>query len=122
MQLPAFFLSTIRVIDVLAEGPPSSLFYPAQRMATMLETASSKRLLEQIVAPESSRPAKRFKISDLPLTASQKAGIDGLAHTIKKRGIYDKLRHDVLAQFNESVWPIRLLSHTLSAQSLIHNA
>ena len=48
-------------------------------------------------------PAKRFKVTELPITSSQKSVIDGLVHTIKKKGIYDKLRHEVLAQYNDSV-------------------
>lgn len=67
-----------------------------------LETAMDKRGLDQLSTPDISHP-KRFKSSDLPLSAAQKSAIDGLVHTIKKKGIYDKLRHDLLAQFMKSV-------------------
>ena len=70
-------------------------------MATV-DAVLKKRPLEEHGSLEET-PIKRFKISELPLTSSQKSGIDGLVHTIKKRGIYDKLRHKVLAQYNESV-------------------
>ena len=67
-----------------------------------LETALNKRGLDQLSIPEISHP-KRFRSSDLPLSAAQKSAIDGLVHTIKKKGIYDKLRHDLLAQFMKGV-------------------
>lgn len=50
-----------------------------------------------------SPPKKKFKVSELPLSSSQKAAIDGLVHTIKKKGFYDTLRKQVWAQYNESV-------------------
>lgn len=46
---------------------------------------------------------KRFKTSDLPLNATQRSTIDGLLHTIKKKGEYDILRKKVWAQFIDSV-------------------
>ena len=67
-----------------------------------VETVANKRGLDQLDTPQISHP-KRFKPSDLPLSAAQKSAIDGLVHTIKKKGIYDKLRHDLLARFKESV-------------------
>ena len=48
-------------------------------------------------------PRKRFKTSELPFNATQKATIDGLLHTIKKKGEYDSLRKQVWSQFEESV-------------------
>ena len=50
-----------------------------------------------------SLPRKRFKTSELPLNATQKSTIDGLLHTIKKKGEYDALRKNVWSQFEESV-------------------
>lgn len=50
-----------------------------------------------------SLPRKRFKTSELPLNATQKSTIDGLLHTIKKKGEYDSLRRNVWSQFEESV-------------------
>ncbi len=46
---------------------------------------------------------KRFKTSELPLNSSQRSTIDGLLHTIKKKGEYDALRKRVWAQYLESV-------------------
>lgn len=46
---------------------------------------------------------KRFKTSELPINATQKSTIDGLLHTIKKKGEYDLLRKKVWSQFEESV-------------------
>lgn len=48
-------------------------------------------------------PRKKFKVSDLPLTSGQRAAIDGLVHTIKKKGLYDTVRKQVWAQYTESV-------------------
>ena len=67
-----------------------------------VDAALGKRSLEERDSHETT-PHKRFKVSDLPLSQGQKSGIDGLVHTIKKKGLYDKLRHQVLAQYNESV-------------------
>ncbi|KAL8696578.1 MAG: hypothetical protein Q9224_002721 [Gallowayella concinna] len=48
------------------------------------------------------QPRKRFKASELPLSATQRSTIDGLLHTIKKNGEYDTLRKTVYAQFESS--------------------
>ena len=48
-------------------------------------------------------PRKRFKTSELPFNATQKSTIDGLTHTMKKKGEYDSLRKKVWSQFEESV-------------------
>ena len=48
-------------------------------------------------------PRKRFKTSELPINATQKSTIDGILHTIKKKGEYDLLRKKVWSQFEESV-------------------
>ena len=69
---------------------------------TAVDTVLSKRPLDDLAEPELSL-SKRFKVSELPLTASQKSAIDGLVHTIKKKGIFDKLRFQVWAQYLESV-------------------
>ena len=45
---------------------------------------------------------KRFKTSELPLNSAQRSSIDGLLHTIKKKGEYDTLRKQVWSQFIES--------------------
>lgn len=46
---------------------------------------------------------KRFKTSDLPLTAAQRTSVDNLLYTFKKKGGFDNLRKQVWAQFNEGV-------------------
>ena len=48
-------------------------------------------------------PRKIFKISELPLNSTQRSTIDGLLHTIKKKGEYDTLRKRVWAQYMDSV-------------------
>lgn len=46
---------------------------------------------------------KKFKTSELPLNSAQRSGIDGLLHTLKKKGEYDALRKKVWSQYAESV-------------------
>lgn len=46
---------------------------------------------------------KKYRVSELPLSSSQKSTIDGLVHTIKKKGIYDTLRKQVWAQYSDGV-------------------
>lgn len=64
-----------------------------------VDAMGSTHLLEDPELP----PRKRFKTSELPITATQKSTIDGLLHTIKKKGEYDLLRKKVWSQFEESV-------------------
>ena len=64
-----------------------------------VNTTVSKHVLEETDLP----PRKRFKTSELPINATQKSTIDGLVHTIKKKGEYDSLRKTVWSQFEESV-------------------
>ncbi|KAL8739407.1 MAG: hypothetical protein Q9190_007794 [Brigantiaea leucoxantha] len=45
---------------------------------------------------------KKFKTSELPLTATQRSTIEGLQHTIKKKGEWDALRKKVWSEFIES--------------------
>ena len=63
-------------------------------------------------------PRKRFKTSELPINATQKSTIDGLLHTIKKKGEYDSLRKTVWSQFEESV----CLSNIISQDALVGRA
>ncbi|KAI4163430.1 MAG: hypothetical protein LQ342_002937 [Letrouitia transgressa] len=44
---------------------------------------------------------KKFKTSELPLTASQRSTIEGLQHVIKKKGVWDTLRKRVWSEFIE---------------------
>lgn len=67
-------------------------------MASILSN-DGKDLLEEY--PFVSR--KRFKISELPLSSAQRSTIEGLLHTIKKKGEYDALRKQVWSQYVESV-------------------
>lgn len=46
---------------------------------------------------------KKFKTSELPLTASQRSTIEGLQHVIKKKGVWDTLRKKVWSEFIEGV-------------------
>ena len=62
------------------------------------------------VEPSEDVPRKMFKVSDLPLNAGQKAAIDGLVHTMKKKGFYDTLRKQVWAQYTESVCIYNVIS------------
>lgn len=48
-------------------------------------------------------PRKRFKTSELPLTSTQRATIDSLLHTVKKKGEYDALRKKIWSQYASSV-------------------
>ena len=68
----------------------------------LVDATLGKRLpsdLEPMELPSS----KRYKVSELPLTQAQRSDIDGLVHTIKKKGLYDNLRRDVMKQYVESV-------------------
>ncbi|KAL8763202.1 MAG: hypothetical protein Q9184_000919 [Pyrenodesmia sp. 2 TL-2023] len=51
---------------------------------------------------EACQPRRRFKTSELPLSATQRSDIDGLLHTLKKKGHYDTVRKNVWSQFVES--------------------
>ncbi|KAL8868011.1 MAG: hypothetical protein Q9174_005276 [Haloplaca sp. 1 TL-2023] len=51
---------------------------------------------------EGFRPRKRFRVSELPINASQRSAIDGLLHTYKKKGEFDELRKKVWSQYLES--------------------
>ena len=54
---------------------------------------------------------KKLKVSDLPITATQRLTIDGLLHTFTKKGEFDKLRKSIFAKFEQSVSRI---GHSLS--------
>ncbi|EMC97930.1 hypothetical protein BAUCODRAFT_31937 [Baudoinia panamericana UAMH 10762] len=47
-------------------------------------------------------PRKKPKVSELPLSSAQRASIDGMLHTFKKKGEFDGLRKKVFQQYNES--------------------
>lgn len=46
---------------------------------------------------------KKFKTSELPLSAAQHASIDNLLFSFKKKGGFDSVRKKVWAEFNEDV-------------------
>ena len=46
---------------------------------------------------------KKFKSSELPLSATQRASIDNLLYSFKKKGCFDSVRKKIWAEFNESV-------------------
>jgi hypothetical protein len=46
---------------------------------------------------------KPLKTSELPLNAAQRATIDSLLHTIKKKGEFDFVRKRIWSQYTESV-------------------
>ena len=48
-------------------------------------------------------PRKKLRPSELPLSQTQRTAIDNLAHTFRKKGHYDSIRKDLLAQFEASV-------------------
>jgi len=47
-------------------------------------------------------PRKKPKIGELPLSSTQRASIDGILHTFKKKGEFDGLRKRAFQQYNES--------------------
>jgi hypothetical protein len=46
---------------------------------------------------------KKIKVSDLPINPAQRNAIDGLLHSYKKKGEFDKLRKEIYNQFAQSV-------------------
>ena len=70
------------------------------------DTLSVKRSAE---VPE--YPRKRYRVSELPISSSQRSAIDGLVHTIKKKGVYDSARKEIWSKYNESV--SQWLQHSL---------
>ena len=67
--------------------------------------------------PEPSKlPMRRkYKASDLPLTAAQRSSIDGLLTAVKRKGDFDTVRKRVWSQFEEGV-----RSYTLPASGPSH--
>jgi hypothetical protein len=46
---------------------------------------------------------KRLRPSELPLSQAKRSAIDNLVHTFRKKGHYDSIRKDLLAQYEASV-------------------
>lgn len=57
-------------------------------------------------------PRKKLRPSELPLSQAQRTAIDNLAHTFRKKGHYDSIRKDLLAQFEASVCAKLLPPHS----------
>ena len=53
--------------------------------------------------PVATLPRKKFKTSELPLTAAQRGAVDQLLLTFKKRGGFDSLRKEIWAEYGSSV-------------------
>ena len=68
-------------------------------MAPIEVATGGKPSLEDSVPP----PRKKIRITDLPLNSAQRASIDNLLHTIKKKGEFDFVRKRVWSQYAESV-------------------
>jgi len=58
---------------------------------------------------------KRLRPSELPLSQSKRSAIDNLVHTFRKKGHYDSIRKDLLAQYEASV---RTLAYNHSCTKL----
>jgi hypothetical protein len=56
-------------------------------------------------------PRKKLRPSELPLSQTQRTAIDNLAHTFRKKGHYDSIRKDLLAQFEASVCRCRVIAY-----------
>jgi hypothetical protein len=46
---------------------------------------------------------KKLRPSELPLSQSKRSAIDNLVHTFRKKGHYDSIRKELLAQYEASV-------------------
>jgi hypothetical protein len=59
-----------------------------------------KRVLD---GEASQHTRKKLRPSELPLSQSKRSDIDNLVHTFRKKGHYDSIRKDLLAQYEASV-------------------
>lgn len=71
-----------------------------------VETTGTKRPALDI----ESLQRKKFKTSELPLSAAQRAAIDNLLYSFKKRGDFDNVRKTIWAEFNDGVRPFHASS------------
>lgn len=46
---------------------------------------------------------KKLRPSELPLSQAKRSAIDSLVHTFRKKGQYDSIRKELLAQYEASV-------------------
>jgi len=72
---------------------------------------SRKRALEGD-GPGSMR--KKLRPSELPLSQSKRSAIDNLVHTFRKKGQYDSIRKELLAQYEASVCILSVIDSILS--------
>lgn len=49
---------------------------------------------------------KKLRPSELPLSQAKRSAIDNLVHTFRKKGHYDSIRKELLAQYEASVCTI----------------
>lgn len=61
---------------------------------------SRKRAIDGEAPPQ---PRKKLRPSELPLSQAKRSAIDNLVHTFRKKGHYDSIRKELLAQYEASV-------------------
>jgi len=61
----------------------------------------SRKRPPEVDAPGNMR--KKLRPSELPLSQSKRSAIDNLVHTFRKKGHYDSIRKELLAQYEASV-------------------
>lgn len=52
---------------------------------------------------------KKLRPSELPLSQAKRSAIDNLTHTFRKKGHYDSIRKDLMAQYTSGVGRLRTL-------------
>ncbi|KAF2627358.1 hypothetical protein BU25DRAFT_410963 [Macroventuria anomochaeta] len=69
----------------------------------MAEVSRKRPLDGDGAGPGPGAPRKKLRPAELPLSQAQRTAMDNLAHTFRKKGHYDSIRKDLLAQFEASV-------------------
>jgi hypothetical protein len=54
---------------------------------------------------------KKLRPSELPLSQAKRSAIDNLVHTFRKKGHYDSIRKELLAQYEASVCILVYYNH-----------
>jgi hypothetical protein len=85
--------------------PPGILYQlPSRSLSTStpanMAEVSRKRALDGEGAQQM---RKKLRPSELPLSQSKRSAIDNLVHTFRKKGHYDSIRKELLAQYEASV-------------------
>ncbi|OQD78169.1 hypothetical protein PENDEC_c001G04324 [Penicillium decumbens] len=57
---------------------------------------------------------KKFKVDDLPLSATQHAAIDKLLHSFKKKGGFDNVRKQLWAEFNDGEYKTKFTNQLIA--------